>query len=108
MNIFQRYIEKFNEKRRFTAQNCLNSQNNKKKNILETAFKEKVDQITSRINFVVSNELDEHQVIYHIPEDQKKFFESVGEHFKNIGFDVRFGTIPWISDSEEYMVILWV
>lgn len=107
MNFIKQWIENFNAKKRFTAENCLQAQNNKKKTKLSNLFNEKVEQITNRINFIVCDELDEHQVIYHVPAEQKQFFESIGEHFKSIGFDVRFGNIPWISDTEEYMVILW-
>lgn len=107
MGQVRKIIENFNARRTFNAQNCLKLQKNEKESEEDRELKDKIEQITGRITNVVHNELDEHMVMYHVPSRKRDFFEHISNYFTNLGFSVKIGTIPWVSETDEFMVISW-
>jgi len=97
-----KFLENYKKSRVFNAENCLRKQ----VRVDQQNFEKKVEDITSRINYVVESTTSEHTVIYQVHDYERKLYDKIEEHFTNLGFLVIRLTIPELG-NDEYMIISW-
>ena len=95
-------IQKIKDSKSFNDENCFKHQ----VAVENRRLSDRIEEITARINFVVSTTTSEHTVIYRVPEHDKKMFSLIKEYFMNLGFSVISLNIEDLG-NEEYMIISW-
>ena len=113
MNFISRSIQNWKEKRMFTAQNCLNRQNElknkeEKRKIEEDRHKleSAIAEIENRISFVISQSYKQNTVIFQINDGEEEMYKKIKEHFISNGFNAFFQKMDNLP--VEALVISWM
>ena len=101
-NSIKERLDNYKSSKRFNAQNCLRKQIAVEKQNLN----KRIEEIASRINYVVESTTSEHTVIYQVHDYEKKMFEEIENYFQDLGFTVITMVIPELG-NDEYMIISW-
>ena len=113
MRFIKQAIRTWKERRMFTAQNCLNRQNELKKREERRKIEEEnrnlesaIAEIENRIHFVISQSYRQNTVIFQVNDGEEEMFKKIKEHFISNGFNAFFQKMDNLP--VEALVISWM
>ena len=112
-NLIKERIESWKQSKRFTAQNCINRQEELRRREERRQIEEDqrnldamIDEIQNRIHFVISQSFNQRTVIFQVNAGQKEMFNKVKDYFVGNGFNAFFQQLEELP--VEVLVISWM
>ena len=113
MQFLKDKIKVWQQRKMFTAQNCLNKQRElqtreERRQVEECQRRldSAIDEIENRIRFVVSQSYKQNTVIFQVNDGEEEMFKKIKEHFINNGFNAFFQKMDNLP--VEALVISWM
>jgi len=95
------FYKKWKEKHAFNAENC----RKKQQKFFDENFIRKMEDIRGRIDYVVSNSIEEHAVIYCVNPLDRELYVRISDYFYNLGFFTIITNIEALQDDS--LIIRW-